>query len=131
MHKKKEKCAQLGKRIKTLRELRNLSQTEYAVKLGINRAASISDYENGKREPELATLCKIAELDNTSLNWLLLGEGPRHRGDIYPQREQGAKGIELLRGLSIAQKERVLGIIEGLRMAETEAVASKKVNAAQ
>lgn len=67
----------------------NLSQTEYAVKyLGINRAASMSGYENGKTEPEITTLCKIAKASNVTLDWLLTGEGPKHQGDTHPQKEQ-------------------------------------------
>lgn len=121
----KKKCTQLGKRIKSLRELTKLSQTEYAVKVEVNRTASISDYENGKREPELATLCKIAEFSNVSLDWLLVGKGrPK------PQKEQSPKQIvaqeqadpveealiKMFRGLSPKDRGDLIGKAEELKI---------------
>ncbi|MCL4874360.1 LexA family transcriptional regulator [bacterium] len=66
----------LGDRIRQVREgLLNLNQAEFAGKLGFSRLATISDYETGKRAPDIATLRKIAYMGSVSLDWLLTGQG--------------------------------------------------------
>lgn len=120
----KKKCTQLGKRIKSLRELTKLSQTEYAVKVEVNRTASISDYENGKREPELATLCKIAEFSNVSLDWLLAGKGrpkPPERATPSQAAQNQADPVEealvkMFRGLSPKDRGDLIGKAEELKI---------------
>ncbi|RYY49959.1 MAG: XRE family transcriptional regulator [Chitinophagaceae bacterium] len=55
---RKEQVA-LGKRLKALRKLRNLSQLDIEVATGIPNA-DISRIENGKTNPELVTLIRLA-----------------------------------------------------------------------
>ena len=50
---------ELGKRIKYLRNKRNLTQLELAINCGIE-AKYLSDIENGRRNPTLKILNKIA-----------------------------------------------------------------------
>lgn len=53
----------LGRNIKSFREARNLSQSQLADRLWIDRS-SLSGYEIGKRTPDIYMLCRIAdELD--------------------------------------------------------------------
>lgn len=51
-----------------------MSQQEIAVALGLSQA-SISDYERGRRRPNLATLQTLARMLGVSADWLLAGEG--------------------------------------------------------
>ena len=51
-----------------------LSQTAFAKKLSLSGPAAVSKYEKNQREPEIATLIKIANLANKSLDWLLTGK---------------------------------------------------------
>lgn len=53
----------IGTNIKIFRKARNLSQSQLAERLWIDRS-SLSGYEIGKRTPDIYMLCKIAdELD--------------------------------------------------------------------
>lgn len=73
----KEKTT-LGERIKQIREeLLRLNQADFAKKIGFSRLATISDYETGKRSPDIAALRKIAYLGNVTLDWLLTGQATR------------------------------------------------------
>lgn len=50
----------LGHNIKNFREDRNMSQSQLAERLCIDRS-SLSGYEIGKRTPDIYMLCKIAD----------------------------------------------------------------------
>lgn len=53
----------LGQSIRSCRKARNLSQSQLAERLWIDRS-SLSGYEIGKRTPDIYMLCRIAdELD--------------------------------------------------------------------
>ncbi len=87
----------IAKNIKYLRKLQGLTQGEFADKIGINRPA-VGSYEEGRAEPKIATLQKIALLFNVSLDALIAD-------DLSDQTTNGiAKDIEgkKLRILSIA-----------------------------
>ena len=57
-------------RIKELRLLNNLKQIELCKELGITQGA-LSGWENGKYEPDLKSLTKLAELFKVSIDYLL------------------------------------------------------------
>lgn len=57
-------------RLKRLRTRCNLTHQQMADKLGITRQA-YGHYENGKREPDYKTLKRIADLFDTSIDYLL------------------------------------------------------------
>lgn len=61
---------QLGERIRTLREERRYQQKEIAERLGVLPQA-FSNYENGKREPDLLTVLKLAKLFDVTVDYLL------------------------------------------------------------
>ncbi|WP_409346787.1 helix-turn-helix domain-containing protein [Paenibacillus sp. MBLB4367] len=56
--------------LKELRTKRNVSQDDFSEYLGKTRA-TISNYENGKTEPEFADLVKIADFFNVTVDYLL------------------------------------------------------------
>ncbi len=60
----------LGKNIKSFREARNLSQSQLAERLWIDRS-SLSGYEIGKRTPDIYMLCRIADELKLSLDELV------------------------------------------------------------
>jgi transcriptional regulator with XRE-family HTH domain len=66
----KDPLAILGKRIKTLREERGLSQEKFAEKCGFDRTY-ISLLERGKRNPSYINLLKVAEGFEISISDLL------------------------------------------------------------
>lgn len=69
----------LSQRIKLIRrDTLKVTQSEFAKKLGFSRIATISDYEKGKRSPDVTTLRKIAALGNVTIDYLI-SEQESHR----------------------------------------------------
>lgn len=61
----------LGKRIKNIREEKNLTQQQIAEALGIS-VHTISKYEQGQREPSLDVMGKIADILEVELFELMV-----------------------------------------------------------
>lgn len=82
----------VGDRILNLRKELSLSQKELADKVGITEA-SLSRYENNKREPKGEIIAKLAKALNTTTDYLL---GNIHNDDIYtaPLTEKDEKDVE-------------------------------------
>ncbi|WP_311482203.1 S24 family peptidase [uncultured Anaerococcus sp.] len=59
----------IGKQLRSLRIEKNYTQSDLAKKLHLTPKA-ISFYENDQREPDIATLYKIAEIFNVSIDYL-------------------------------------------------------------
>lgn len=67
---------QFSTRLKSLRMSRGLNQKEFAAVLGIS-PVTLSHYENGKREPDLDTLCALCGIIQVSSDYLLgLSDNP-------------------------------------------------------
>lgn len=64
----------MPERIKELRKALNLSQIEFAARLGISRG-NIAAYEVGKNAPSDAVIELICRTFSVSRQWLLQGEG--------------------------------------------------------
>ena len=64
------KKEQLGKNLKNMRVRHNMSQSQLARKLWLDRS-SISGYEIGKRMPNIMILWEMAEIMNVSLDELV------------------------------------------------------------
>lgn len=60
----------LSKRLRFIRDQRGLSQKFVAEKIGV-RNNTLSGYESGRREPDAATLEKLADLYQVSVDYLL------------------------------------------------------------
>lgn len=56
--------------LRLIRTQKNLSQQTVADALGINRV-TYTNYENGKREPDMETLKKLAQYFGVSIDFLL------------------------------------------------------------
>lgn len=63
----------LGERLKNLRDNMELEQKEVADKIGVKNN-TLSQYENGKREPDYDTLQKLASLYNVTIDYLITGK---------------------------------------------------------
>lgn len=62
----------VGKNIKFFREKKNITQSELADKLCVTRQA-VSNWENGKTEPDIEMLNKIASVLEISIEELIYG----------------------------------------------------------
>lgn len=71
--------ATLGNRISHIRKALGLSQEQFAKKIGLQKAQSISRFEKNERHPRYETLIKIANLGNVSHDWLMTGKEPQER----------------------------------------------------
>ena len=60
-------------KLKEYRDKLGLSQKELGAKVNVSEA-SMSNYETGKREPELKTLCALADIFDISLDMLVRGK---------------------------------------------------------
>lgn len=59
-----------GKRLRELRKEKNLSQADVAKLLGVTQQA-VGNYESGSRDPDTATLTKLAGYFDCSVDYLL------------------------------------------------------------
>lgn len=69
-------------RLKELRKALDLSQQEFADKIGIKRG-TIANYEVGRNEPIDAVVSLICEKFNVSENWLRTGNG-----EMFPPKDR-------------------------------------------
>ena len=70
-----------GERLRALREHQEMSQLEVAKKLDIMQN-TYSRYERGIREPDYATLQKIAKFFGVSIDYLLGNDDPSLEDDL-------------------------------------------------
>ena len=68
-------------RLRELRDLRGLTQSDVSTQIGIAQN-TYSQYETGKREPDMATLVKLADFFGVSTDYLL---GKDDRGKAIDQ----------------------------------------------
>ncbi|WP_270245339.1 helix-turn-helix domain-containing protein [Lactococcus lactis] len=59
-----------AEQLKTLRRIKGLTQKELAEKVGVKQN-SYSDWENGKSEPNIEMLVRLAECFDVSIDFLI------------------------------------------------------------
>jgi transcriptional regulator with XRE-family HTH domain len=70
----------IGKRIKTLREERHLSQERLAAELGVSRM-TVNNYENEKRAPDIDFARHVADYFGVTVEFLMGGTEYRYKRD--------------------------------------------------
>ncbi|MCL1858385.1 MAG: helix-turn-helix domain-containing protein [Oscillospiraceae bacterium] len=63
----------IGKTIKKIREEKNITQEQLAEKLNVTRQA-VSNWENGKTQPDIDTIIKISEILEVSVEEIIYGQ---------------------------------------------------------
>ncbi len=66
----KDSSKKLGENLKKIRTNKNITQTELAEKLGVNKSF-VSNLENGKNNPTLLTITNIADVLSIPIEELL------------------------------------------------------------
>ncbi|WP_332633929.1 helix-turn-helix domain-containing protein [Halalkalibacter flavus] len=86
-------------RLKRLRKQNNLTQQEVGDKIQVSKVA-VSGYENGIRTPEISTLKKIADLFETTIDYLVgYSDIPEKSSDyINPTTTHYLSDIGILEG---------------------------------
>jgi len=74
----------IGKTIKKLREEKNITQEQLAEKLNVTRQA-VSNWENGKTQPDIDTLTKISEIFEIPIEEIIYGCKKTISENITPQ----------------------------------------------
>ena len=103
-------------RIALLRKEKNMSQIALSLKLNVSQKM-ISAYENDKSEPGIATLIKLAEIFDTSVDYLIGYTNIRKPIDrIYENKSADIENdlINEIKKLSPDKQRIALGIIIGI-----------------
>lgn len=114
---------ELNERIKKLRRNLDLTQQEFAEKIGIKRN-SLANYETGRNTPIDAILVSICREFNVSEEWLRTGEG-----DMFLPADRNADIARLTKQLlneeSDSFKNRLISILSNLTVEEWEFLEKK------
>ncbi len=114
-----------NKRLRKIRRTLDLTQQEFAEKLGLKTSA-YRMYEIGKNQPSIEVLQKLAQLTGISLDWLLLGKGKFGGGTSFISGRE-LNLLDTLEGsnnIDTAIKETVNNFSSMLRPEELERMTS-------
>lgn len=76
----------MNERVKTLRKVLQLNQTEFGKKIGITMRA-VQKWENGESKPQNSTLKSLINTFNVNPDWLLTGDGEMFLDNASRQQE--------------------------------------------
>lgn len=83
--------SEVAKNIKKLRQEKQLSQEQLAEQLHVTRQA-ISNWENGKTQPDVDTLTQIADVFDVSVERIIYGKGkPQFHFAVKIDPKKGAQ----------------------------------------
>ncbi|MDI6601641.1 MAG: helix-turn-helix transcriptional regulator [Thermoanaerobacteraceae bacterium] len=123
-----------GDKLRKLRKERHLTQRELAAKLSISRSA-LSLYESNKREPDFATLKKIADFFDISLDYLLDREKDSYSTNNYLMPDyiedmlkdpNISQALNQLKGMSEKEKESLAVHLYALTLMREKSKTEKK-----
>lgn len=103
------------KRLRELRETKNMTQLNLGMKLDVAQE-TISGYEIGRAEPNMDMLVKLADVLDTSVDYLL-GRTNIKVFARFNQSDLSGEELELVnafRKMPEAKRQRALGLFEGL-----------------
>jgi len=113
----------IGRRIREIRKRTRATQKEMAKLLGLKSGAAISAYETGDAYPTIDTILKLAEIGNTSYDWILTGGYMAEDSDGKIIQITSAE-MQLLKNLRQASPE-VRNLVTQLIQAMTDDHGSK------
>lgn len=105
----------IAEKLKSIRKTVLKTQSQTAIAIGVTQQ-TYNGYETGRREPDLKTLCNIADYFNVSLDYLL---GRTDEKESAPADWQGLTKeehdfITILRTLSSDERKLVLAYMGGM-----------------
>ena len=117
-----------GERLKKMRLLKNMTQDELAEEFNRRYGysftkATISQYENNRRTPEITVIMRLVEFFNLSLDYLLCNDLYKIKeiSSVYMQ-EEASKGIEL---------EDLIGMVKNISAKGKVTIDAKGLDAVQ
>ncbi len=108
----------IGKKIKQLRKEKKITQSELGKRMGISQQ-QIAQYENGKLNPKLETLHRIADALQIPHSVLYNDISPKEKGELVKRDIMDIINTLNLEIVDIEDKSNITGII-------TETVNKKK-----
>jgi len=96
--------AEIGERVRTIREAKGITTTELAQMVGMSQA-QISRLENGKQGYRSATLCKIADALHTKVPFLVSGRRGQTASELVAE-EAGRYGPAMPKEVITALKSK-------------------------
>ncbi len=84
----------LAARLRTARELRGMTLEALSTRTGIG-VSSLSEFENGKREPRLSQLEQIAAAHGKTVGWFFSEEAPSAELVLWRKRPTGDEAITI------------------------------------
>lgn len=109
--------------LKNLRKNEHLTQQEMAKICGVT-LRSYQNYESGQREMSYASLKKIADKFNISIDYLL-GHQPQNVLYLDSLTDEQKEAVELVKQLNDKQVLKVIGYIERIKDTPFEDVVNK------
>lgn len=109
-------------RIKMLRKELDMTQQEFADRLGIKRT-TIGNYEAGRNEPVDSVIALICDRFNVSVEWLRDGKGPMFK-EVAPDDDIQRMVDDMLRDDSAETKRRLVAAILRLTPEQIETAVS-------
>lgn len=109
--------------LKNLRKNEHLTQQEMANICGVT-LRSYQNYESGQREMSYASLKKIADKFNISIDYLL-GHQPQNVLYLDSLTDEQKEAVELVKQLDDRQVLKVIGYIERIKDTPFEEVVNK------
>lgn len=102
-------------RLKKLRELKNMTQVRLAIELGVSQE-TISGYEIGKATPPADMLVKLADILDTSVDYILSRTDNRYFNKLNKSdlNDDELELILIYRKLPQNKKDRAMGFLIGL-----------------
>jgi Predicted transcriptional regulator len=111
----------VNKRIRRLRRELDLTQQEFADRIGIKRN-TLSTYESGRNEPIDAVISLICREFNVNEEWLRTGEG-----DMFVQQSIDDKIASFIGGIQMTEdnsfKRRLISVLANLKEEQWEMLA--------
>lgn len=110
------------KRIATLRNEKRISQIALSMKMNVSQK-TISDYENGKSEPSISSLKKLANIFDTSVDYLIEYTDIKTPIDKINQNqftEEEYTLLNIFRDLSKKDQYIAIGVLTGIKQKNKE-----------
>lgn len=100
----------LGRRIKQLRKEKELTQKELANQIGSSHA-QLNKYESGLNTPPLDRLLLLAEVLETSVDYLLAGQG---NGEPPLHSQRLIQRFQTIEGFDSEERETVIKVLDAM-----------------
>lgn len=101
-------------RLKELRKNKSLRQEDLANFLHLT-TTGYNGYETGKREPNIETLCKLADYYNVTLDYLV---GRDYKNDIGYLNDTQKSAVELIKSLNELNLAKAVAYMSGLYVSQ-------------